>query len=67
MRLITRQTADGESLAVVDGERWMDASDVLPGGAATMMTLVAGGDAALAALRDAARGATVGTRGRPLA
>jgi 2-keto-4-pentenoate hydratase/2-oxohepta-3-ene-1,7-dioic acid hydratase in catechol pathway len=46
VRLITRQAADGESLAVVDGQRWMDASDVLPGGATTMMTLVAGGDAA---------------------
>jgi 2-keto-4-pentenoate hydratase/2-oxohepta-3-ene-1,7-dioic acid hydratase in catechol pathway len=67
VRLITRQTADGESLAVVEGEGWMDASDVLPGGATTMMTLVAGGDAALAALRDAARGAAVGSRGRPLA
>ena len=67
MRLITRQAADGESLAVVDGERWLDAADVLPGGATTMMTLVAGGDAALTALRDAARSVQVGTIGRPLA
>ena len=66
MRLVSRQTAGGGSLAVVDGERWIDASDLVPGGPATMIGLIDGGRPALEALRTAAAPTTIQERGRPL-
>jgi 2,4-didehydro-3-deoxy-L-rhamnonate hydrolase len=67
VRLISRQTAEGESLAVVEGDCWSDASEVHPGGPATMAGLIAAGEPALESLRAAARLAAIGERGRPLA
>ena len=66
MRLISHQAAGVESLAVVDGERWMDASDLVPGGPATMARLLASGAEAVEALRIASAGADVARAGRPL-
>jgi 2-keto-4-pentenoate hydratase/2-oxohepta-3-ene-1,7-dioic acid hydratase in catechol pathway len=67
VRLISRQTAEGETLAVVEGERWSDASDLDPGGPATMAALISAGEPALHTLRSAAGRAAIGERGRSLA
>ena len=67
MRLISCRTDTGETLAVVAGERWMRASTVLAGGPSTMAELIAAGDDALGALRDAADDARIGIDGHPLA
>jgi 2-keto-4-pentenoate hydratase/2-oxohepta-3-ene-1,7-dioic acid hydratase in catechol pathway len=64
--MISCRTAAGETLAVVVGDRWLPASDVLTGGPATMATLIAGGPAVVDALRDSIAGAAVAERGHPL-
>jgi 2-keto-4-pentenoate hydratase/2-oxohepta-3-ene-1,7-dioic acid hydratase in catechol pathway len=66
VRLVSRQTARGESLAVVDGDCWLAATDLVPNGSATMATLIAAGRTALDALRAAAAPAAIAERGRPL-
>ena len=68
MRLITHLTPGGEGvLAVVAGERAMDAADLVPGGAATIEGLLLAGEAGLAALRVAADPSRIAAEGRPLA
>ena len=67
MRLISCRTDAGETLGVVVGERWLPASEVVGAGPATIADLLAGGDRALAALREGTDDARVGERGRPLA
>jgi 2-keto-4-pentenoate hydratase/2-oxohepta-3-ene-1,7-dioic acid hydratase in catechol pathway len=67
VRLVSRQAAGGESLAVVDGDHWLDASELLPGAPASMRSLLDAGPAAVEGLRVAAAGADIGNTGRPLA
>ncbi len=69
MRLVTCQVPSGEVLAVVDGDRWLPAMDILPGGPATMADLVARGAPVVDALRAAAASGagTFVSRGRALA
>jgi 2-keto-4-pentenoate hydratase/2-oxohepta-3-ene-1,7-dioic acid hydratase in catechol pathway len=68
MRLITHLTPGGEGvLAVVAGERAMDAATLVPGGAATIEGLLLAGEAGLAALRVAADPTRIAAEGRPLA
>ncbi len=67
MRLCSyRDTVRGQRLAVVSGGRARAADELLPGGPATMMDLLAAGPAALAALR-AVGGDIVRRTGRPIA
>ena len=66
MRLVSRQSDSGGSLAVVDRDRWLDSTDLVPGGPATMMALIAGGEEAVNALRSAASPDAIQERGRPL-
>ena len=66
MRLISLRTTAGERLAVVTGDRWLLASEVLDGGPATMAALLHGGSATLAALRDRIAGSSIADRGQPL-
>jgi 2-keto-4-pentenoate hydratase/2-oxohepta-3-ene-1,7-dioic acid hydratase in catechol pathway len=67
VRLISCRTAAGEALAVVVGERWLPAAEVLVGGPGTMADLIAGGPATLAALNDSIASASIETRGHALA
>jgi 2-keto-4-pentenoate hydratase/2-oxohepta-3-ene-1,7-dioic acid hydratase in catechol pathway len=67
VRLISCRTAAGETLAVVVGERWLPAADVLEGGPGTMAELIAGGPAALAALNGSIASASIAERGHALA
>ena len=66
MRLASLRISGDEVLAVVAGDRWLAATDVLPGGAPRMADLIAGGSAAVEALRRAAASAGIADRGRPL-
>lgn len=66
MRLISRQASGGDALAVVAGDRWIDATDLLPDGPDTMAALIAAGAPAWDALGRAAAGADFGSLGRPL-
>ena len=66
MRLVSRQAAGGESLALVDGDRWIDAIELLDGGPATMTSLLVADEAVIEALRAAASADTIRARGRPL-
>jgi 2-keto-4-pentenoate hydratase/2-oxohepta-3-ene-1,7-dioic acid hydratase in catechol pathway len=67
VRLISCRTAAGETLAVLDGDRWLTAAELVPVGLATMADLIAGGASALKALRDSIVGAAIADRGHPLA
>jgi 2-keto-4-pentenoate hydratase/2-oxohepta-3-ene-1,7-dioic acid hydratase in catechol pathway len=67
LRLISCRTDAGETLAVVEDERWLPASEVLAGGPRTIAELVAGGPSALDALRNSIPSAGIGRRGRPQA
>jgi 5-carboxymethyl-2-hydroxymuconate isomerase len=66
VRLISCRTAAGETLAVVVGNRWLPAVEIVAGGARTMTELIAGGAAAVATLRDSIAGGAIPDRGRPL-
>ena len=67
MRLISCRTVTGETLAVVAGDRWLPAVDVVEGGPSTMAELIAGPPDTISALRDAVDGARIAELGRPLA
>ena len=67
MRLITCRTDSGETLAVVEAERWLPAAEVLAGGPRTIGELIAGGPSSLDALRDSIPSAAIERRGRALA
>jgi 2-keto-4-pentenoate hydratase/2-oxohepta-3-ene-1,7-dioic acid hydratase in catechol pathway len=62
--LITCRQSSAETLGVVSGDRWLPASELLPGAASTIGELFASGADAVDRLRDAAGG--VAERGRPL-
>jgi 2-keto-4-pentenoate hydratase/2-oxohepta-3-ene-1,7-dioic acid hydratase in catechol pathway len=64
VRLISTRTETGETLGVVDGERWLPAADVLDNGPKTIADLLAGGPAALSALRTRASSGRIATGGR---
>ncbi|HEY8988998.1 MAG TPA: fumarylacetoacetate hydrolase family protein, partial [Candidatus Limnocylindrales bacterium] len=66
MRLISCRTAAGEALAVVVGDRWLPAAEVLDGGPATMAELISAGPTAVDALRDRIAAASIAERGHPL-
>jgi 2-keto-4-pentenoate hydratase/2-oxohepta-3-ene-1,7-dioic acid hydratase in catechol pathway len=66
VRLISSRTPAGEALAVVDGDRWLPATDVLDGGPQTMAELIARGPETLAALRDHVAAADIRSRGHSL-
>ncbi len=67
MRLITCQTAAGETLAVLAGSRWLPATELVGDGPRTMAALIAAGSKAVDALRDAVARSELAERGRPLA
>ena len=67
MRLISCRIAAGETLAVVVGDCWLPAAEVLAGGPATMAELIDRGAETLVALRDSIASARIEDRGRPLA
>src|SRR6266542_6537313 len=56
-----------ERVAVVDEDRGVPASDLVPGGPRTMGELIAGGDDGLSAIRNAADPERIRSDGRPLA
>jgi 2-keto-4-pentenoate hydratase/2-oxohepta-3-ene-1,7-dioic acid hydratase in catechol pathway len=66
VRLASLRVSGDEVLAVVVGDDWRAAADLVPGGARTMAELIAGGTAALDVLRNAATPTAVAAGGRPL-
>jgi 5-carboxymethyl-2-hydroxymuconate isomerase len=66
VRLVTRRVPSGESLAVLSGDRWIDAAGLVPGGPATMAALIAAGPAAIETLRTATETVDFATGGRLL-
>ena len=66
MHLASLRVSGEEVLAVVADDRWLAATDALPGSPGTMIDLIAGGPAALAALRRAAAPPAILERGRAL-
>jgi hypothetical protein len=65
VRLISCQTDSGETLGVVAGDRWVPAGRLVPGGATTMVGLLAGGMASMDTLRDAATPGRILAEGLP--
>jgi 2-keto-4-pentenoate hydratase/2-oxohepta-3-ene-1,7-dioic acid hydratase in catechol pathway len=66
VRLASLRVSGDEVLAIVAGDVWLAASEAVPGGASTMADLIAGGPAAVEALRRAADRAPIADRGRAL-
>jgi len=66
VRLISTRTASGETLGVVDGDRWLPAATLVPGGPSTISDLLLNGSATLDTLRAAAADGAVGRAGRPV-
>jgi 2-keto-4-pentenoate hydratase/2-oxohepta-3-ene-1,7-dioic acid hydratase in catechol pathway len=56
VRLISTRTETGETLGVVDGDRWLAAAELLPGGPTTIAELLAAGRSGVAALQAVAAG-----------
>jgi 2-keto-4-pentenoate hydratase/2-oxohepta-3-ene-1,7-dioic acid hydratase in catechol pathway len=68
MRLISYRRADGgDALGVAAEGRWLPATELVPGGPASMSALLAGGGSALETLAAAADPARIASDGRPLA
>ena len=68
MRLISyRPPGGGAALGVASGDRWVAATELLPGGPATLGALIQGGQDVLDELRVAADAGRVASEGRPLA
>ena len=65
MRLLSCLIADIETLGVVDGDRWLPATSVVPGGPATIGALLQAGPDAIDELRGVVREAGIAERGRP--
>jgi 2-keto-4-pentenoate hydratase/2-oxohepta-3-ene-1,7-dioic acid hydratase in catechol pathway len=63
VRLISCRTAAGETLAIVVGDRWLPAAEVLDGGPRTMAELLAADPAMVDALRDSIAGSSIADRG----
>jgi 2-keto-4-pentenoate hydratase/2-oxohepta-3-ene-1,7-dioic acid hydratase in catechol pathway len=66
VRLASLQVSGTEVLAIVAGDAWLAATDLLPGAARTMAELIAAGPPGVEELRRVADPATVADRGRPL-
>ncbi len=66
MRLASLQVSGIEVLAIVAGDAWLAATDLLPGGARTMAELIASGPPGVEALRRAVDAAAIADRGRAL-
>jgi 2-keto-4-pentenoate hydratase/2-oxohepta-3-ene-1,7-dioic acid hydratase in catechol pathway len=66
VHLASLRVSGEEVLAVVAGDRWLAATDALPGGPGTMVDLIAGGPSAVAALQMAASTSVIIERGRAL-
>jgi len=66
VRLASLQVSGTEVLAIVAGDAWLAATDLLPGGVSTMAELIAAGPSGVEALRRVADPATILDRGRPL-
>ena len=67
MRLISCQTAAGETLGVVVGARWLPAAELVGDAPRTMAALVAADGHAIDALREAIARSDLAERGHPLA
>ncbi len=67
MRLISVRAVSGSTLGVQAGERWLPADELAPTGPRTIAELIAGGPAALDALRAAADDGRILRDGRPVA
>jgi 2-keto-4-pentenoate hydratase/2-oxohepta-3-ene-1,7-dioic acid hydratase in catechol pathway len=67
VRLASLRVSGAEVLAIVAGDEWLAASDLLPDGARTMADLVAGGAGAVEALQRAVARDAVAGRGRSMA
>jgi 2-keto-4-pentenoate hydratase/2-oxohepta-3-ene-1,7-dioic acid hydratase in catechol pathway len=67
VRLASLRVSGSEVLAIVAGDEWLAASDLLPDGARTMADLVAGGAGAVEALQRAVARDAVAGRGRSMA
>lgn len=65
MRLISCRTDAGETLGVVDGDRWIRAASLVPDGPDTMAAWLAAGPATKDALRDAATTDRILAQGEP--
>jgi 2-keto-4-pentenoate hydratase/2-oxohepta-3-ene-1,7-dioic acid hydratase in catechol pathway len=65
VRLISCRTDPDETLGVVAGDRWLAAADLVPDGPTTMLGLLTGGPAAIAALQTAAAPGRILAEGRP--
>ena len=65
MRLITCLNASRETLGVARGDRWLPATELLPGGPHTMADLLAGGPDLVASLGEAASPERILADGRP--
>ena len=63
MRLISVQTVQGDALGIVEGERWLAAADLVPGGPTTMAALIDGGAQSLRTLEAATADASIAARG----
>jgi 2-keto-4-pentenoate hydratase/2-oxohepta-3-ene-1,7-dioic acid hydratase in catechol pathway len=66
VRLASLRVSGDEVLAIVAGDLWLAATDILAGGAGTMAELIAGGPAGFEALRRAADPALIADHGRPV-
>jgi 2-keto-4-pentenoate hydratase/2-oxohepta-3-ene-1,7-dioic acid hydratase in catechol pathway len=66
VRLASLRVSGAEQLAVVDGDAWRAAVDLLPGGPSTMADLIDAGTSGIDALRAAAGSAAVASDGRRL-
>jgi 2-keto-4-pentenoate hydratase/2-oxohepta-3-ene-1,7-dioic acid hydratase in catechol pathway len=67
VRLLSCRSATGETLGIVEDERWLPAATILAGGPRTIADLFGAGPGGLAALREAGASARIGTTGRPIA
>jgi 2-keto-4-pentenoate hydratase/2-oxohepta-3-ene-1,7-dioic acid hydratase in catechol pathway len=67
VRLASLRVSGAEMLAIVAGDEWLAASDLVPDGARTMADLIDGGPAAVESLRRAAAASSPLDRGRSLA
>jgi 2-keto-4-pentenoate hydratase/2-oxohepta-3-ene-1,7-dioic acid hydratase in catechol pathway len=66
VRLASLQVSGTEVLAIVAGDAWLAATDLLPGGVRTMAELIAAGPTGVEELRRVVDPAVIADRGRPL-
>jgi 2,4-didehydro-3-deoxy-L-rhamnonate hydrolase len=66
VRLISFRSGSGETLAVVAGDRWVAAADLVSGGPVTMADLLSGGETTLQTLGAAAARSSIAQQGQPV-